>query len=251
MSCEPWYIVDNFHRVGMQADSPRTQRPGEKSYPVTKLGDVSIMNMHRITTRSTELGWTIIVNHLLLVQHWPNAPANVRLQAAEVFDKILTAAVKDNTDVPEGKQAHIQENVFLALLRQAEAQDRSQISTDVEIRQAALGTLYSILESHGHALVCGWKTIFQMLQTACPTARMPPQAGGTETSAATASKMSQLVRVAFPSLQLICSDFLAGLSLEEARMCVATLTAFGRQVEDVNVALTVSVPLRRDDRVQS
>lgn len=199
------------------------------------------MNMRRIVSRPSELGWSVIIKHLLLVQHWQNAPAHVRLQAAEVFDKILTTAPKDTSDVAEELQKRTQEHVFSALMQQAEPQDRSSFSTDVEIRQAALDTLYRLLESHGHALLCGWKTIFCILQTACPAAKIPIHAGAAETSAATATKMSQLVRVAFPSLQLICSDFLAALSLEESGMCVTTLAAFGRQVEDVNVALTVSI----------
>lgn len=200
------------------------------------------MNIPRLTTRPSEAGWDIVINHLLLVQHWRSAPANVRLQAAHIFDRIVCEAPKGSPDSPEEQQKHTQEQVFQALMRQAEPQDRSQVSTDVEIRQAALDTLHKILESQGHAFLCGWKTIFSMLQTACPAgnAQTPATASASETSAATASKTSQLVRVAFPSLQLICSDFLAALSVEETGMCVATLTAFGRQVEDVNVALTVS-----------
>jgi hypothetical protein len=200
------------------------------------------MNMSRLTTRTSEVGWDVIIGHLLLVQHWHTAPANVRLQAAEIFDKIVCAAPKESAGASEDQQKHTQDQVFQALMRQAEPQDRSQISTDVEIRQAALDTLYKVLESQGHALVCGWKTIFSILQTACPSGK--PQTSTTslssETSVATAAKTSQLVRVAFPSLQLICSDFLAALSVEESGQCIVTLTSFGRQVEDVNVALTVS-----------
>lgn len=198
--------------------------------------------MPRLTTRPAEIGWDVIIGHLLLVQHWQNAPANVRLQAAEIFDKIVSAAPKESPDIPEEQQRRTQDQVFQALLRQAEPQDHMQISTDVEIRQAALDTLYKILESQGHALTCGWIPIFSILQTACPQQRsLEPVSGSSlETSAATAAKTSQLVRVAFPSLQLICSDFLAALSVEESGMCISTLAAFGHQVEDVNVALTVS-----------
>jgi hypothetical protein len=198
------------------------------------------MNMSRMTTRSSEAGWDVVIGHLLLVQHWQQAPAIVRLQASDVFDNVVSTAPKASVDQPESVQRDIQNHVFEALAKQVEPHGRSQVSTDVEIREAGLGTLYRILESQGHALVCGWKTIFKILQTACP-ARQSVQAGTTETSLATATKTAQLVRVAFPSLQLICSDFLSALSIEELGMCIDTLTAFGGQIGDTNVALTVGI----------
>lgn len=199
------------------------------------------MNMGRLTSREAELGWDIVVTHLLLVQHWQSAPAIVRLQAAEVFDKVVSSAAKECPDASEERQIYVQEQVLRALLKQVEPHNRSQVSTDVEIRQAGLDTLYKILEGQGHALLCGWSVVFQILQTACPDGSTLVAAGtSAETSASTAAKASQLVRVAFPSLQLICSDFLTALSAEECGMSIVTLAAFGRQKADVNVALTVS-----------
>ncbi|BGP52111.1 Endocytosis and vacuole integrity protein [Rhodotorula kratochvilovae] len=52
------------------------------------------------------------------------------------------------------------------------------------------------------------------------------------------AKTAVLVRTSFPSLQLICTDFLDPLSGDEIRDCIGTLAEFGKQGEDVNVALT-------------
>ena len=49
---------------------------------------------------------------------------------------------------------------------------------------------------------------------------------------------SGLIKVAFASLQLICTDFLSLLSPDCLRQCIATLGAFGMQNEDVNISLT-------------
>ncbi|GAA5977223.1 hypothetical protein JCM11641_003881 [Rhodosporidiobolus odoratus] len=57
---------------------------------------------------------------------------------------------------------------------------------------------------------------------------------------ARSAKTAVLVRTSFPSLQLICTDFLEALSPEEIRDCIGTLAEFGRQGEDVNVALTAN-----------
>lgn len=55
-----------------------------------------------------------------------------------------------------------------------------------------------------------------------------------------AARSPILVRTSFPSLQLICTDFLGVLEIHELRDCIGTLAEFGKQAEDVNVALTVS-----------
>src|SRR2546430_132211 len=52
------------------------------------------------------------------------------------------------------------------------------------------------------------------------------------------TKTSGLVRVAFPCLQLICTDFLSLLSPECLKQCINTLSAFGLQMDDLNISLT-------------
>lgn len=213
------------------------QRHGERSYATTKLGEVALMNMQRLIARPSEIGWDIIISHLLLIQHWQSAQSNVRTHAAEVFDKIVSAVPKDVEKEPEDAQRRAQEQVLQALSEQAELQSRSQSSTDIEIRKASLDTLLRILESHGHSLLCGWRVIFNILRLACPPSsdnKTPEQVDATS-----AGRSPLLVRVAFPSLQLICSDFLAALSKQELDICIVTLAEFGKQIEDVNVALTV------------
>ncbi|GAA6056217.1 hypothetical protein JCM3770_002092 [Rhodotorula araucariae] len=59
-----------------------------------------------------------------------------------------------------------------------------------------------------------------------------------DAGAARGAKTGVLVRTSFPSLQLICTDFLDPLSAGEIRDCIGTLAEFGKQGEDVNVALT-------------
>ncbi|GAA5982776.1 hypothetical protein JCM10908_006780 [Rhodotorula pacifica] len=57
-------------------------------------------------------------------------------------------------------------------------------------------------------------------------------------ASARAVRGAALVRTSFPSLQLICTDFLDALSVDELRDCIGTLADFGQQGDDVNVALT-------------
>ena len=216
------------------------QRPGETSYAISKLGEVAVMNMQRLISRPPVLAWDTVVTHLLAVQHWQSAPSNVRMQAAEIFDKIVSVAPRDIANETGVIQRQVQEQVLKALSEQVEPQPRAQTSTDIDIRKAALDTLLRMLESHGHSLICGWTVIFNILGSACPSKGIEIKSDEIGVNSATIGKGSVLVRVAFPSLQIICSDFLSALSVEELRLCITTLADFGRQADDVNVALTVS-----------
>ncbi|GAA5930374.1 hypothetical protein JCM10213_001074 [Rhodosporidiobolus nylandii] len=170
----------------------------------------------------------------------------------------------------------VQTQVLSALAAQAEPAPRLQSSTDIDIRRLALESLLKILESNGHAFVAGWDRIFHVLRTACPTisfiappspapssaprrsmdtitehdalAPMTPlrasvSPGGYFSSSVAegpqrSAKTAVLVRTSFPSLQLICTDFLDALTADQIKDCIATLAEFGRQGDDVNVALT-------------
>lgn len=223
---------------------------------MSKLGVVSLLNVHRLIYREPSVGWNLVTSHLLLVQHYTVAPPVIRLQAAEVLDDILIASPKDISSGGEELVRRIQTQVLVALAEQAEPAIRIQTSTDVEIRRMALETLFKILENSGHSFIAGWDRIFPVLRTACPShlAILPSTPTGeldtideedsnnrsgfflnTERQA----KTPILVRTSFPSLQLICTDFLGALTIDEVRECIGTLADFGKQADDVNVALTV------------
>jgi hypothetical protein len=209
-----------------------------------------VLNVHRLIYREPSVGWNVVTLHLLLVQHWTAAPAAIRLQACEVLDHILTIAPRNVTTGGEELQRRVQAQVLEALASQADPDLRSShgqsSSTDIDIRKGALETLYKILEVSGHSFICGWERIFSLLRSACPsdTERnlSNPEAASAAlqaTTTASSARTPVLVRASFPSIQLICTDFLASLSVDELRLCVTTLADYGKQPEDVNVALTV------------
>ncbi|KPV73179.1 uncharacterized protein RHOBADRAFT_2872, partial [Rhodotorula graminis WP1] len=240
----------------------------EKSFGIGKVGTVSLLNMARLIERPPSVGWDLVTGHLLHVLHCTLAPTPIRIQAADVLGQLLVLAPKTLASL--GKESdvdlaeRVQTQVLVALAAQAEPGPRLQSSTDVDIRRMALETLRKILESNGHAFVTGWDRIFHVLRTACPSAShdglghggmMTPLradgagyfardssggggAGGTSAASARGAKTGVLVRTSFPSLQLICTDFLDPLSNDEIRDCIGTLAEFGKQGEDVNVALT-------------
>lgn len=259
--------------------SIKTQKLSEKSFGISKLGVVALFNVQRLVFKDAELGWNLVTSHLLLVLHSTLIPTSIRLQAADVLDSILILAPKNLSSAPFDVQQRAQTQVLSALASQSEPAPRLQTSTDVDIRRMALESLLKILETNGHAFVAGWDRIFHVLRTACPSNQyyiappspQPPSshadssrrsldtivendriepmtplrsggAGGGGNSyfpSERTAKTSVLVRTSFPSLQLICSDFLGGLEVEDLQDCIGTLAEFGKQIEDVNVALTV------------
>ncbi|GAA5936680.1 hypothetical protein JCM1841_000223 [Sporobolomyces salmonicolor] len=270
----PMETPDRSRRRSSGISTLKTQRLGERSFGISKLGVVALLNIQRLIYRDPHVGWDLVTSHLLLVLHSIFIPTSIRLQAAETLGQILVLAPKNLSAAPTDLQQRVQTQVLTVLASQAEPAPRLQTSTDVEIRRMALESLLKILETNGHAFVAGWDRIFHVLRTACPTSHYiappspaPPStadfsrksldtitesdriepvtplrsaggAGGSYFASERTAKTSVLVRTSFPSLQLICSDFLGGLTVDDLRDCIGTLAEFGKQIEEVNVALT-------------
>ncbi|KAI9495186.1 hypothetical protein BDB00DRAFT_256465 [Zychaea mexicana] len=144
-----------------------------------------------------------------------------------------------------------------------------------EVQRTGLETLNKLLQTSGHSFTCGWGLIFEMIKhvtTSSSSGQHSADYDDNESNAeddsrtertsidttasslrtatnystpatnTTASNAKQhpsgLIKVAFASLQLICTDFLSLLSPDCLRQCIATLGAFGMQSEDVNISLT-------------
>ncbi|KAI8376178.1 uncharacterized protein BYT42DRAFT_573702 [Radiomyces spectabilis] len=144
-----------------------------------------------------------------------------------------------------------------------------------EVQKMALETLNNLLQTSGHSFTCGWGLIFDMLRHATTTSislqndyannedelegkngdedgksgerasidtttssLMAASTAGHSLSGHSIKASAGLIKVAFASLQLICTDFLSLLSPDCLRQCIATLGSFGMQSEDLNISLT-------------
>ncbi|WVQ95482.1 hypothetical protein IAU59_002579 [Kwoniella sp. CBS 9459] len=221
-------------------------KSGERSFSLTKLRIVTTLNLNRLITGDPELGWAVVTQHLLSVARHLTAPSTIRIQASDALGEVLLSAVRI------GKEPRIQHQVFDVLVRQVDVHPVSHtVSTDYDVRSAGYQTLNSILESSGHSLSVGWNTIFSMLDNICeekdkeapPTPSRPdnlpasPRADFRRPSMLSTKGNTNLVRIAFPSLTLICSDFLTSLDADAMRGCIACLGHFGKQKDDVNITL--------------
>ncbi|POW16347.1 hypothetical protein PSTT_01479, partial [Puccinia striiformis] len=162
----------------------RNHRPNERSFAIAKLGSVALLNIRRLVSSGSEIAWTPITSHLLAVQRYPEAPSSIRLQAADVLDRMILSVPKLLNNLDETLQCRIQTQIIEVLGRQAELDPSSQTSTDLEVRKLGFETLFKILENNGHSFVAGWKSILDVLHTACETSTIqPPPDSGTTSKA--------------------------------------------------------------------
>lgn len=235
----------------------QTIKSDERSFSLTKLRIVAYLNLQRLVSRDPEVGWIVITQHLLSVARHPTAATNIRLQASESLSELLLAAIRIATD------SNIQHQVFDVLVRQVDSEPVSHlISTDFDVRSSGFHTLNQILESSGHSLEVGWQTIFGMLNTVCrldvAQSMSRHERSGSDLSVLTERRPSTqkgsagLVRIAFPPLNLICTDFLSSLDQSAMRECIACLGHFGRQKDEVNIALSsIGLMWNVSDAIQS
>lgn len=232
-------------------------------FGISKLGGISMLNIHRLIYRSPDIAWNKITTYLLSVIHFPLASQPIRVQAARVLNEILFSIPRNMSLATGEVQVQVQNRV-LGVLAQQVVPDvvppASDSSTGVELRRMGLETLHQILESSVYSLVTGWETIFHILESVCrpvppspPSPSADPISPGMALSSETPSKPfvlgmsprgrnhTNLVKIAFQSMTLVC-DSISTLSPEHLRLCIRTLGQFGRQA-DTNIALTAATSL--------
>ncbi|GAN02041.1 protein MON2 homolog isoform X3 [Mucor ambiguus] len=199
---------------------------------------------------------TIAMNHVLSEYNKVNESTQNRLLLA------LNQCI--NYTPPANEEALIQETLA------------SNPKAFSEVQKMGLETLNNLLQTSGHSFTCGWGLILDMLRHVAVCAIGPPSPSadvdsqddddeeeapvtspeiktnerasidttassimaGSIMAAAGPKSATGLIKVAFSSLQLICTDFLSLLSPDCLRQCIATLGSFGMQSDDLNISLT-------------
>lgn len=194
----------------------------ERSFGLSKLRSVATLNVNRLVQSGPEVGWGIITQHLCAVARHTTAPSPIRVQASDTLAEFLQLSLRTACE------ARVQHQIFDVLAKVVDVNPISNtIATDYDVRSTGYETLNHILQSSGHSLEVGWPTIFDMLNDVCKRSEeQTPHRGD-----------AALVRIAFPSLNLICSDFLSSLDADAMRQCIVCLGYFGRQTDDVNISL--------------
>ncbi|KAI9650058.1 Endocytosis and vacuole integrity protein [Ciborinia camelliae] len=217
--------------------APSTQNQ-EDLFALAKLGDIASINIDRLTTHEPDAsGWQILTSELISASCSLTATPSVRLRAAEILVRIVIEAATFTLADSEARRGVVQTMLLQALsraLHPLKMEDRQVTvaihSTDVEVHKTILEGLKSVLEQCGEKLISGWDIAFDIIGSVFM--KFDPD------MKITATRSAKLVRSAFNSLQLICSDFLSSLPNSCFLILVDTLYHFCTQDDDLNISLT-------------
>lgn len=226
-------------------------RPGEKSFAIAMLDNVAMNNISRLLGSDPDLAWNNITNHLLDVAYCSMAPSVIRTQAAEVLNNILVAAANAISD-PDGgiAEKQIEQQLFDVLSWEIRPRVSGTITlADIDVRLAGLQTLQVVLESCGHALTVVWPTVFDILGSIFAEPVQPSERNSLKSrrssdlppldlTGISGKSQTQMLRMAFPSVNLICSDFVLSFDAAAMECAISTLQRYGQQRLDVNITLS-------------
>ncbi|RIA83990.1 hypothetical protein C1645_880206 [Glomus cerebriforme] len=231
----------------------RGNKSDEKSFAINKLQLVALINMPRLIVREPSLIWDLIISHLIKTANYVSTPTTIRMQACETIADIVIQAMSyaSSEHIEIDERIQMQLLVSLSQLVNNPEKNFQDIS---KVRRMGLETLNKLLQTSGHSFTYGWSMIFDMIRSVCvisftnessedevDTASVESiSVIDTQSFGVSNTKTSGLVRVAFPCLQLICTDFLSLLSPECLKQCINTLGAFGLQMDDLNISLTAT-----------
>ncbi|KAK9766990.1 Endocytosis and vacuole integrity protein, variant 2 [Basidiobolus ranarum] len=220
-----------------------------ESFAIRKIRQTSLLNMDRLVSQDNSGIWDMIMNHLIDTANYLSTAAQIRTQTCEAIADIIAAAMVSvsSAEMKGDEQAQIRLLVPLKRLVIGESVDESQRVKFIEVQKIAIETLNKLLQTSGESFTVGWPMIFDMIKSVCyfdqpkeevvidekDTASISSKASNTHSIRTTG-----LVRVAFPCLQLICTDFLPLLDSRCLLECIKTLSSFVLQTEDLNISLT-------------
>lgn len=213
----------------------QTIRQGEKSFALMMLDVTASTNVERIMTQSPQTAWDIIITHVIDIAQYTPTSAVIRMQAAEVLGNILGLATTSLEILDAVQQSVAQSRIFEALIRQVRPPSNGQQNaTDLEIRTRGLTTLSAILESSGHTIASVWPSVFRIVDSVFESTQAVLASGSSQANKA----QTNLIRTAYPSLNLACSDYLSTFDATIAQHCLDSLCNFAGQHFDMNIALS-------------
>ncbi|KAI1814284.1 hypothetical protein GGS20DRAFT_576976 [Poronia punctata] len=221
----------------------------EDQFALAKLGDLAVINIERLLLHSPEVsGWDQITSELITVLSATTMSASSRGRAADILVRLMLDAAKAVNNQKGDIRANVQLRVLNSLraslvpLLQKEhrAASVATYSADVEIHKVILEGLKGLLEECGEALLDGWDVIFEVIGTIFVQRSFEPGHYSRDSTAPSGltTRSPKLIRSAFSSLQLVCSDFLSSLPKSCFLILVDTLYKFCSQDDDLNIALT-------------
>ncbi|KAI1826786.1 hypothetical protein F4861DRAFT_46179 [Xylaria intraflava] len=220
----------------------------QDQFALAKIGDLALINLDRLLLYPPDVsGWDRLTSEVIKVLGSSTISAPVRARAAEILTRLMLDAAKAIRSQNDETRAAVQLRILGSLRASLDPfQEQNRVAsvttyaTDIEIHKIILEGLKGLLDECGETLLRGWNIIFEIIGTI-----FIPRTIGREnipddrtTLQGLVTRSPKLIRFAFGSLQLICSDFLASLPKSCFIILVDTLYKFCSQDDDLNIALT-------------
>lgn len=242
----PTFARKDLRRPIRTSSSISAAQDQEGLFALTKISDIASLNLERLLlSPSDSSGWSILMTELTSTLACISN-GTMRTRAAHVLVKII-AELADATKTLSGKHRSNSHWRLLATFKraldalsiQSESSSVASNSTEVEIHKIVLEGLKDMLESSGE-LTSGWDIVFDIIGSVFvhgPDGSV--SSAGVNASRHHTSRSPKLVKSAFNSLQLICSDFLISIPNDCFPILIDTLYNFCVQEDDINICLTV------------
>ncbi|KAI0423923.1 endosomal peripheral membrane protein [Xylaria sp. FL1042] len=219
----------------------------QDQFTLAKIGDLATINLDRLLMYPPDVsGWNQITSELIRVLSSGAIAAPVRGRGADILVRLMLDAAKaiggQNDETRARVQLRVLESLRAALAPLEDVNRTTSVTTyatDVDIHKTILEGLKGLLDECGETLLSGWNVIFEIIGTIFIPRRFGPEDGSDRTAPqGLTTRSPRLIRSAFSSLQLVCSDFLPSLPKSCFLILVDTLYKFCSQDDDLNIALT-------------
>ncbi|KAI1644637.1 uncharacterized protein F4817DRAFT_346323 [Daldinia loculata] len=220
----------------------------EDQFALAKIGELAAINIERLLSYPPDVsGWARITSELVKTLGSAPTAAQIRTRAAEILVQLVLEAARAAVSLDDETRSRVQLRLLEALrdsLLPLQIEDRATSvtthSTDVDIHKILLEGLKSLLDDCGDALLSGWEITFEVIGSIFIQRRFANESTRDVESQSLIllTRSGKLIRSAFNSLQLICSDFLGSLPKSCFLILVDTLYKFCSQDDDLNIALT-------------
>ena len=218
------------------------------NFVLDKLGDMVGQNTIRLQKNEVaETGWNTITETLVSIVCASNMGNDIRMKAAQILNGLIIA-VATSTSASPNVQDEVRRRALTCLRSEIGSlysqeplnPNLSSLGCEIEIHQMSLRALTSILEQCGDSTGLGWDIVFTIISSVFVEQGPNHATVCLEPPSTPVSRSSKLVRSAFGSLHLICSDFISYLPQFCFPILLDTLYSFCSQEDDFNISLTVS-----------
>ncbi|KAE8133006.1 hypothetical protein BDV38DRAFT_196523 [Aspergillus pseudotamarii] len=248
----PGYMRRSTRRVSLVVGKSKTQDE-ELKFVLDKAGELSRANLERLSSlaENDHEAWQILTQSLMSTAADASISQNLRLRANDVLNTLVFQTMKQTgSDDDQARNSRQMRNLETLRDQIQILYDKSTCSLGspsapvTEIHKQSLETLKNILEQYAETFAGGWSVVFGLISSVfghCPVKeKRAIGAADKSRKSALVADSHRLIRVAYKSLQLIASDFIALLPQPCRLDLVESFSKFALQQQDFNISLTTT-----------